>query len=233
VTPYYQDDAVTIYHGDCREILPTLPSADLVLTDPPYGINADSNAASVNGQHGWKFYGHTDWDNARPDRDTFEIVLAAATNAVVWGGNYFADLLPPSSCWLAWDKGQRAFSHADFELAWTSLPGAARMVVVPRAHAVADGKEHPTQKSLSVMRWCIALADDKLPVLPQTIVDPFAGSGTTLRAAKDFGRTVIGIEIEERYCEIAARRCAQEVLDFGPEPAAARLRYGEYVWTER
>lgn len=207
--PYYQDEMVTIHHGDSREILPALESVDLVLTDPPYGIGADSSAASAKGAHGWKFYGETDWDSQRPDAEMFRLVLAAGRRHVVWGGNYFADLLPPSSCWLLWDKDQRAFSLADFELAWTSYSGAARAFVVPRGLAMRDGKEHPTQKSLAVMRWCIVGIADKKGRPPQTILDPFMGSGTTLRAAKDLGRRSIGIEINEKYCEIAARKCGQ------------------------
>ena len=212
---YYQDGAVTIYHGDCREILPDLPISDLLLTDPPYGIRADESAAAGGGTHGWTYYGATSWDRERPNAETFALILSCAAKHIIWGGNYFADLLPPGSCWLAWDKGQRSFSLADFELAWTSYPGAARAVVVPRARALSDGKCHPTQKSLSVMRWCIAsIADGKGPV-PGSIIDPFMGSGTSIRAAKDLNRQAIGIEIEERYCEIAAKRCSQEVLDFG------------------
>lgn len=206
---YYEDEAVTIYHGDSREILPKLPAADLVLTDPPYGIGADASAASAKGKNGWKFYGNTNWDTQRPDAEMFELVLAAGEKHIVWGGNYFADLLPPSSCWLGWDKGQREFTLADFELAWTSYKGAARMFVVPRARALQDGKEHPTQKSLSLMRWCIAGIADTKGDPPMTIVDPFMGSGTTLRAARDLGRRSIGIEVEEKYCEIAARKCGQ------------------------
>jgi DNA modification methylase len=204
VRPYYSDDLVTIYHGDCRE---WMPEADLLLTDPPYGIRADEAASKNKGKWGWKDYGETAWDRSRPPQEIFDAMLAATRTQIIWGGNYFADLLPPSSGWFGWDKGQRAFSLADFEMAWTSLAGAARIVVVPRGRALLDGKQHPTQKSLSVMRWCIAQVPSA-----RSVLDPFAGSGTTLVAAKDAGLSAIGIEIEERYCEIAATRCSQEVL---------------------
>lgn len=211
MTPYYQDDRVSIYLGDCRDVLPTLAAVDLVLTDPPYGIGADAaayrSATKPSGPHGWKNYGSTDWDNARPDRETLDLVRAAGRVQIIWGGNYFADMLPPSSCWFAWDKGQRAFSLADFEMAWTSLPGRARAVVVPRGRANAEGKVHPTQKSLDVMRWCIA----QVPAA-RTVIDPYLGSGTTLVAAKDLGLVGIGIEVDESSCEKAAIRCSQEVL---------------------
>ena len=104
---------------------------------------------------------------------------------------------------------QREFSFADGELAWTNLERAVRIFSLSRGQLTADGKVHPTQKPLALMKWCIGFADD-----PQTILDPFAGSGTTLRAAMDLGRKAIGIEISEKYCEIAARRLEQRNLQF-------------------
>ena len=214
MNPYYEDARVVLYHGDCREVLPHLAPVDLVLTDPPYGIQADEKAAASAGKAGWADHGPaTGWDRERPSRATFEQVLAAGRNAIIWGGNYFADLLPPSMGWLAWDKGQRGFSLADFELAWTSFQVAARCVVVPRGQALQDGKQHPTQKSLKVMSFCITHAIDKDRGGDiRTVLDPFAGSGTTLRAAKDLGLRSIGIEAQERYCEVIAQRMAQETL---------------------
>jgi DNA modification methylase len=126
IEPYYQDDLVTIYHGDCAEIVPQLGRFDLLLTDPPYGIGFDEAASANNGKQGWVDYGKTEWDRARPSKNVFDTILHSADNAVIWGGNYFADLLPPSMGWIAWDKGQRNFTLADFEMAWTSKNGAAR-----------------------------------------------------------------------------------------------------------
>jgi len=214
-TPYYQDDAVTLYHGDCREILPDLPAVDLVLTDPPYGIGADSHQAARAGKrHGHaaaesRDYGRSDWDHSPPAAETIAAVVSAAPKAIVWGGNYFD--LPPSRAWLVWDKETGANGYADAELAWTNLDQAVRLIrhrwqgMLTKQVGDDDSRQHPTQKPVRVMRWCLGFAGG-------TIVDPFAGSGTTLRAAKDLGRKAIGIEIEERYCEIAARRMAQEVL---------------------
>ena len=207
--PYYDHAGITIYHGDCREILPSL-KADVVVTDPPYGIGAGNETA----HNGWKDYGASQWDRARPPREAFNAILAASEGQVIWGGNYFADLLPPSMGWLAWDKGQRDFSLADFEMAWTSFQRAARCFVYSRARALQDGKQHPTQKAEAVMRWSVEACDAGLKRKAITILDPFMGSGTTLRAAKDLGRKAIGIEIEEKYAEIAAKRLAQEVLPF-------------------
>lgn len=225
IKPYYQDEAVQIFHGDCREIVPTLGRFDLLLTDPPYGIGADAAAAEAakkriaaqgrtKAGRGWKYYGETAWDSERPTKATFEAIMGVCDEAVVWGGNYFADYLPPSMGWLVWDKGQRDFSLADGELAWTSYNRALRIADISRSQALQDGKQHPTQKSEELMRWCLLYADRAEGREVQTVLDPFAGSGTTGRACKDLGRKCVMIEREERYCEIAARRMGQEVLPF-------------------
>tara|TARA_Y100001956_G_scaffold66547_1_gene68145 strand:- start:15 stop:641 length:627 start_codon:yes stop_codon:yes gene_type:complete len=204
--PYYQDKSVTIYNADCREVLPTLDKVDLVLTDPPYGINA---ARHRNSQiNGWKDYGEREeslWDKETPEQDLINLSVGAGKDVIVWGGNYF--VLPPSQGWLVWDKGQRNFSLADCELAWTNRDKATRIFNYSRGSAMQDGKQHPTQKPCALMRWCIGFFPDA-----QTVLDPFMGSGTTLRAAKDLGRKAIGIEISEEYCEIASKRMSQEVL---------------------
>ena len=103
VRPYYEQDGITIYHGDCREVLPTLQLADLVLTDPPYGISADRHPVRGKQNLAWEAYGDSNWDSERPDAEVFARVLAAGRDQIVWGGNYFADLFPPSQCWLCWD----------------------------------------------------------------------------------------------------------------------------------
>lgn len=198
--PYYDHGGVTIFCGDSADIVPALGSFDLLLTDPPYG-------------HGDKWSGGTwasnpiyeaafEWD-ARPiDQSLLERCIAAASRAIVWGGNYYA--LPPSRCWLSWLKTSRIATMADFELAWTNLDRPAKAFDEDRN---PDGKRyHPTQKPLSLIRWCLGLTECR------TVLDPFMGSGTTLRAAKDAGLRVVGIDRVERYCEIAAKRLAQEVL---------------------
>jgi DNA modification methylase len=199
---YYEDQFVTIYHGDCREILPSLPKVDLVLTDPPYGINRSGQPETFTKLSKHKRKSHHDfgWDSARLSADLFDMMRSISTTQIFWGGNYFADLLPPSMGWLYWDKGQDGLSMSDGELAWTSLQKALRAFRCNRFTLI--GSQHPTQKPEPLMRWCLSLVPEA-----KTILDPFMGSGTTLRAAKDLGRKAIGIEIEERYCEIAARRC--------------------------
>ena len=207
--PYYQDEWVTIYHGDCRDILPTLEKVDLVLTDPPYGIGKDGQKQSTGGHGGRKGYEFLGWDSNRPEKAVFDLMRAKSMTQIIWGGNYFADLLPPTGKWLVWDKGQR-LHQSDGELAWTSLDGALRIYTVNRVELMIDKANHPTQKPNKLIARVIADFSES----GQTILDPFLGSGTTAYCAKKLNRHCIGIEIEERYCEIAAKRCSQSVMNF-------------------
>lgn len=188
--------------GDCREILPTIGKVDAVVTDPPYGIGAAAASFRGSEKNGWRDYGDSQWDKVRPDAETLRLVIAAGKHSVVWGGNYFTDILPLGGKWLIWDKCQSDFSLADAELAWCSFGGAIRRINYSRALAMQDGKEHPTQKAIAVMKWCVG----QLPKGCQTILDPFMGSGTTGVAAVQMGRSFIGIEREPKYFDIARKR---------------------------
>jgi DNA modification methylase len=144
------------------------------------------------------------------DHNTANMLRGISDAQIIWGANHFSDILPRSSCWLVWDKDNTG-DYADCELAWTSFPRAVRRFrwrwngMLQQDMANKEYREHPTQKPVPLMRWCLSFADG-------VILDPYLGSGPSLRAAKDLGRRAIGIEIEERYCEIAARRLDQEVL---------------------
>jgi len=192
----------TLYHGDCREILPTLPPCDLILTDPPYGIGADTHAGKA--ENGWTQYGPGGWDKERPPGWMFGLMLEKGKACVIWGGNYFTDLLPPTMRWLVWDKGQRDFSLADCEFAWSSQQAAARILTLSRGEALQDGKEHPTQKPLRLMLWCLDMHPKAM-----TVCDPFMGSGTTGVACAMLGKAFTGIERERRYFDIACERIAR------------------------
>ena len=214
MNPYYQDDAVTIYHGDCREIIPIIGTFDLLLTDPPYGIKEGNQKRILSRSKlaAARDYGHTEWDNEPPDKKLLEIVLNCSKWKILWGGNYYEGLSAQRG-WLVWDKDNGANDFADCELAWTNLDSAVRKFVwrwagmIQQNMTEKDIREHPTQKPVALMAWCIERANEC-----QTIIDPFFGSGSTGRAAKDLGRKCVGIEREEKYCEIAARRMQQEVL---------------------
>jgi len=211
-------DDVTLHLGDCRDVLPTLGKVDAVVTDPPYGIDY-GNAGGFSASSGWKQWrGQAEWDKERPSAETFDLIRNASADQIIWGGNYFADMLPPSMRWLAWDKGQREFTLADFELAWTSQNKAARAFTYSRGKAALDGKQHPTQKPVEVMAWCLGFLPDA-----NTILDPFMGSGTTGVACVQLGRKFIGIELDPGYFDIACKRIENELrrprLDLGePTP---------------
>ena len=191
-----------LYLGDCLEILPLLGKVDAVVTDPPYGIDY-GRGGSFSASHGWgPWREKCEWDVERPDRDVFDAIRAVSKHQIIWGGNCFTDFLPPSMHWLMWDKGQRNFSLADFEMAWGSQRRAARVIEYARGKAVRDGKEHPTQKPIEVMVACI----QELPANAQLVADPFMGSGTTGVAAVKRGKCFTGIERETRYFDIACRR---------------------------
>lgn len=206
MTPYYEHGGITIYHGDCRLVLPTLPKVDLVLTDPPYGIGRDGKPPSTSSHGGHKGYEFLGWDIAPPPRAVFEMIFNASHDQIIWGANYLTYALPPSMGWFFWDKGQR-ISQSDGELAFTSRQKALRVFTLNRAAIAQDGAVHPTQKPLPLIKWCLSFFPDA-----KTVLDPFMGSGTTLVACKQAGLSCVGIEREEKYCEAAARRLSQECL---------------------
>lgn len=191
----------TLYLGDCREILPAL-MADAIVTDPPYGINRNSEKKVDRGGHsGRKAFAYVGWDKVRPSAEVFSLLMEKATHHIIWGGNYFSDLLRPSPKWLVWNKEQR-ISQSDGELAWTSLSGALRIFDLNRGFLTSDGVVHPTQKPVALMTWCI----DQLPLDTVTIMDPYMGSGSTGVAAIRRRRKFVGIEAHEPYFEAARLR---------------------------
>jgi len=184
--------------GDCRDILPTLGPVDAVVTDPPYGI-ASTWKGGFSGKHGWgKAKGEADlrneWDDEAPSADLFDGLRAMSREQIIWGGNYFP--LPPSRCWLVWNKPERNFTLAEAELAWTNRDSVVRVFDSPRSE---PGRLHPTQKPVAVMAWSVEKTKG-------TVLDPFMGSGTTGVACVNLGRSFIGIEREETYFDIALRR---------------------------
>ena len=193
MTPYYDDGRCVIYHGDCRDVLPGI-AAEIVVTDPPYGVSyrQPRTQAAVRGDD-------TAWAFVRP-----------TVPFVVWGANNSPDY---ADCgWLVWDKkryGRDLFG--DGELAACSEFRGIQILPSrwDRQHGDGWTGSHPTEKPVHLMEWCLSFVPLGL------ILDPFMGSGTTLLAAKNLGRKAIGIEIEERYCEIAAKRLSQEVLELG------------------
>jgi len=225
VTPYYEHAGITIFCADCREILPYV-KADVVVTDPPWGTNTACNARRFT-RRASPYWANVDTSKVQAHRqivgDTIEFDPRPfiADKAILWGANNFTRHLPHSNGWLVWDKRRGAESLAEAgwplgeaELAWTNAVGAVRVFRNLWSGLLRSDEKgefyHPTQKPIALMRWCL------LFVPTGTILDPFMGSGTTLVAAKQLGRRAIGIEIEEKYAEIAAKRLAQDVLPLEP-----------------
>lgn len=182
-----------LWHGDCREVLPLLPLVDLMLTDPPYGIGAGKDVC----RHG---HDSLDWDAKPPSAWLFGLMQERAKHLIIWGGNYFP--LPPSQTFLVWDKMQpENFTLAMCEQAWCSFKKPAKM---HRLSVQGYDKEHPTQKPVKLMEWCIGHAPDSA-----SVADPFMGSGTTGVAAVAMGRQFIGIERERKYFDIACERISR------------------------
>jgi len=202
----------TLYLGDCMDILPTLPKVDAVITDPPYGIGIDRAMAKSSGKIVGKgvakgCYFATGWDDLPMSLELANLIIEKGDEVIFWGGNYYG--LPASQCWLVWDKRVNG-NFADCELAWTNMKKPVRKFEWMWNGMLRQGKEerngHPTQKPLALMVWCIEQASN-----PQTIFDPFMGSGTTGVASIQMGRKFIGIEREPKYFDIACQRIEQAV----------------------
>ena len=194
-------DINTIYHGDCLELMKDIPdkSIDLVLTDPPYGISINNNMGRRKGDKP-SDYKKCDWDKSRPDKIYFDEIQRISKNQIIFGGNYFADMLPPSSCWLVWDKGfSEDLSFAQIELVWSSFTSSSKKCKMSSSQ---KDRVHPTQKPIKLIEWCLNKYSDE----GMTIFDPFLGSGTTAIACINTGRNFIGIEKDEDYFNLAQKR---------------------------
>ena len=214
IAPTWQAGDVQLFLGDCLEILPQLEagSVDAVITDPPYGIGAEKGTNGFGeSKHTVNHY-NDNW--TKPPKAVFDNMLRISNKVFIFGGNYFTDLLPQSDCWLVWDKvGEIKFENpfSDCELVWTSL---SKKTVKKYLYILQGfiGKEkdryHPTQKPIALMKMLINQFSNE----GDTILDPFAGSGTTLVACVQTGRKGIGIEIEEKYFDIAVKRIQQAQL---------------------
>jgi len=192
-----------LHLGDWETVWPV--KADAVVTDPPYGIEADKVKAhsSIRDNEAWP---ESEWDKQRPAPETLRRLPTLCDLVAVWGGNYFADCLPPSGGWLIWRKpeAETGFSLADAELCWTSREFAARMKTMPRR----DGHLHPTQKPVLAMAWTM----DQLKVpTGATVFDPYMGSGTTGIACLRTGRNFIGVERDPCHYEAAVNRIRSEL----------------------
>ena len=221
MTPYYADDLITIYHARCEDVLPSIDpdTVDLLLTDPPYGIDLDTDyshfrdkrIADVGPEYGRRVAG---------DEVQFDpAALLGFGRVFLFGANHYHHRLPEGGSWFVWDKVTRngvKVRQADAELAWHNAGG--KNCVVHRhmwVGAFRDSERntahHPTQKPAALMRWII----DRWTKPGDLVLDPYMGSGPIAQACHELGRRYIGIELVEDYCRIAVSRLSQQTFDFG------------------
>jgi site-specific DNA-methyltransferase (adenine-specific)/modification methylase len=218
--PYYEQDGITIYCGDCREILPQLSLGNTIISDPPYGINFNHSGGvgRFNGQGVTRAARERGQKPIHGDGEPFDPRFLFGFNQVLlWGADHYYSRLPDSGRFLAWNKlgdMEPWDSFCDVEFAWHSREGASRIFSM-KWKGIACEKQgednglrvHPTQKPIRLMRWCITQCNT-----PTNIIDPYMGSGTTLVAARQVGSSAVGIEIDEDYCKAAVQRLSQGVL---------------------
>lgn len=194
--------------GDCLEIMKTMPSksVDLILTDPPYGKKADKGTNGFGSAKNRRYNGG--WDRKRPSKEVFDEMLRVGKNVIIFGANYFADILPPSNHWIFLDKkGDIAFQNpfADGELIYTTFKKPIKRIVFKQQGFITDSKDkrcHPTQKPSELVEILI----NEYSKEGDTILDCFMGSGTTGVSCLRTGRNFIGIELDEGYFQIAKER---------------------------
>ena len=213
LSSYYEQDGITIYHGDCAEIIETI-EADIVLSDPPYGIDYNPKRSQASAASGYR---KALKKVAADDKPFDPTPLLRFPKLILWGANNYAAKLPSSHGWFVWDKRDGGtlfpgFVASDAEMAWTNVVGRTLMYSHRWCGHLRDSERkefwHPTQKPVALMSWCLGHVEG------ETVFDPYMGAGATLVAAKLAGIKAVGIEIEERYCEIAANRLRQGVLPF-------------------
>ena len=184
----------------------------LLLTDPPYGIDyggmlkGKGDGKGGADKNGWKSYDAPDWDKSKPENGVLQYLCQITENQIIWGGNYFTDDLPPTMGWLIWDKGQRGFSLADGEMAWTSFNNALRIKEYARALANREEKNHPTQKPIEIMKWCFEYADRHSKNKINLVLDSYLGSGSTMVTAHQLKLKCYGMELDPKYCQVIVDR---------------------------
>ena len=212
-----------ITEADCEEVLAQLPDkcVDLVLTDPPYGLG--NKLKPRGGMIGNSFagMGADSWD-IKPSPKIFEEMRRVSKNQIVWGGNYFAEILGSTQCFLVWDKMNGTNPMADCEFAYTSFENIARMYRIHHFSHGYDKKLHPTQKPVPLFKWCLSIYSKESDV----ILDPFSGSGTTALACHALNRRFICIEREHKYVEISRNRLKEAQAQLSLFGQAKTEHYG-------
>ena len=199
-------DKITITNEDCMDLLKRTPDKfyDLAICDPPYGINFSKTKTGK----GWTVRESKDWDKEIPPPEYWEQLFRVSKNQIVWGGNYMTEFLPPSMGWIFWDKGQRDFSLADGELAWTSFNRALRVYEYSMAKLNNNRVGfHPTEKPIDLYRWIL----QKYAKQGDKILDTHLGSGSIAIACHDYGFDLTACELDKEYYEKAIQRIKNHV----------------------
>ena len=215
----------TLYNCDCMDYMRGLPDKafDLAIVDPPYGIGAGSVSFKNGSSKSAKpYFRATDWDSKPPSAEYFAELRRVSVNQIIWGGNYFADLLPAFRCFISWDKTIHGNSYADCELAWTSFNQVARYYRENIAQTNAEGRIHPTQKSIKLYEWILS----QYAKPGQTILDTHLGSGSSAIAANNLGFEFVGCELDADYFAAACQRienAQRQVSIFEPQPKQEQI----------
>lgn len=199
---------IDLQYGDCLELMKKLKdkSIDLTITDPPYGKKADKGTNGFGSAKNRRYQGG--WDNNRPNKQYFDEIFRISKNVIIFGANYFCDMLPPSNCWIFWDKkGDIAFQNpfADGELIYTTFKKPVKRIVFKQQGFITDSKDkryHSTQKPSELVTQLIELYSKPGDI----ICDPFMGSGTAAIACINAERKFIGMELDKGYFDIAVDR---------------------------
>jgi site-specific DNA-methyltransferase (adenine-specific) len=221
--PYFETEKGKLFCGDCLEVMPELKERfDLCLTDPPYGIGEAAGKAKTRGNFSKKKtpknpkgsiikpqdYGNLSWDNKPASPEAFELFYKLSDNQMIFGGNYFAESLKNSSCWIVWDKENGATDFADAELIYTSFKTAVRIIkwrwhgMLQQNMKAKEKRFHPTQKPVGLLEILL----NRYAKSGDSVLDPFGGVGSTAVACEKLGHSWCLIEKEEKYCERAALR---------------------------
>jgi site-specific DNA-methyltransferase (adenine-specific) len=201
-------EKIRLYNCDNMEFMKQIPDNyyDLAIVDPPYGIGAENHAGKK--ENGWKQWDKKNWDNQIPNKKYFEELFRVSKNQIVWGGNYMTEFLKPSMGWVIWDKGQRDFSLADGEMAWTSFNKAMRIWEYARAKTISNNKIHPTQKPVALYKWIL----EKYAKQGDKILDTHLGSMSIAIACHDYGFELDGCELDLEYYEKGIQRIKSHIL---------------------
>lgn len=201
-----------VFNTDCIEYMRTLPDKafQLAIADPPYEISRAGHRRDA--KYGWKQFEQKEWDNERPTKAFFDELERVSENRIIWGANFFADMLQPSRGWIVWDKGQRGLDMSDGELAFSSFGSVLRIYTLNRVALLQEGTIHPTQKPVALYAWLLknyAKPGDR-------IFDPMMGSQSSRIAAYKLGFDYVGCELDKEYfdkgCERFNRECKGEII---------------------